>query len=318
MDPVNDQTEQTEQETTPPEDTPEAATTPAEPANEAASAETDASDAEESDAGAADAAAESDTAEADAADSAPGSSEIHLDEIIDMEKLQLQKTISQRDDRIASLEGQLSELTARLRTVSSAYKKQQDDVSATRKRLERHSAQREEVQRGKVVSGLFEPVENLRRSREALLKSGVDGDNLTGLDMVLSQFMAAFDKLGLEEVPGKGARFDPKLHEALTTMPVMDPALEDVVVEVFSAGYRVGTFLIQPARVIVGRYTAPEPDPEEAEVVDADVVDADVVDADVIDIDAVEPEAIEDGETVDAEEVTDEDGPESATDDTDT
>ncbi len=107
----------------------------------------------------------------------------------------------------------------------------------------------------------------------------MDGDNLTGLDMVIGQFMTAFEGLGLEEVPGKGARFDPNLHEALTMMPVMDPALDDVVVEVFSAGYRVGTRLIQPARVVVGSYTAPEV--EEEEIVDAEVVEDGGVEAGV-------------------------------------
>jgi molecular chaperone GrpE len=258
MDPVNEQTEQTEQD------------------------HTQAAEAAE------DTGAQAESVEpvepGDAPEEAPADDDgddmgVQLDEIIDMEKLQLQKTITERDDRIASLESQLSELTARLRTVSAAYKKQQDDVAATRKRLERHAAQREEVRRGEVVSGLFEPVENLRRSRDALSRSGVDGDNLTGLDMVIGQFMTAFEGLGLEEVPGKGARFDPNLHEALTMMPVMDPALDDVVVEVFSAGYRVGTRLIQPARVVVGSYTAPEV--EEEEIVDAEVVEDGGVEAGV-------------------------------------
>ena len=252
-----------------------------------------------------------------AQDSAEGSDEpaaqdstdgVALDDIIDMEKLGLQKTISERDAQISSLQQQLSELTARLRTVSKAYKKQQDDVADTRKRLERHAAQREEVRRGEVVSGLFEPVENLRRSREALAKAGVDADNLTGLDMVLTQFMTAFDGLGLEEVPGKGARFNPNLHEALTMMPVQDPALDEVVVEVFSAGYRVGSRLIQPARVIVGSYTAPEPE-EAVEVVEAEetveVIDAEeaaeVVDAEEVAVEAAAEEATAEAESEDSD-----------------
>jgi molecular chaperone GrpE len=279
MDPVNDQSEQAAPAEAPTPIESEAAADTADASPAAAPAEDGAVD------GAVDSTVDSaepveeDEAESGAesgAESEPAfrSRGVALDEIIDMEKLGLQKAISERDEQISSLQQQLAELTARLRTVSAAYKKQQDDVTATRKRLERHAAQREEVRRGEVVSGLFEPVENLRRSREALAKAGVDVDNLTGLDMVLTQFMTAFDGLGLEEVPGKGARFNPNLHEALTMMPVMDPALDDVVVEVFSAGYRVGSRLIQPARVIVGSYTAPEPEdvPEAVEVIEAEVI----------------------------------------------
>jgi molecular chaperone GrpE len=104
------------------------------------------------------------------------------------------------------------------------------------------------------VGTLFEPVENLRRALEALRKGASPEDTVAGLGQVMSQFMAAFQKLGLEEVPGKGSRFDPNLHEALTTMTVMDPALDGVVIDVFATGYRIGNRLINPAKVIVGQH----------------------------------------------------------------
>lgn len=160
--------------------------------------------------------------------------------------------------QVASLKKDNDELTSRLRTVSKAYKQQQDDVAATRKRLERQAGEREAIRRGEVVKELFEPLQNLRRSKESMEKAEVNESHTQGVGMVIHQIMAAFERLGMEEVPGKGAKFDPNLHEALTMMPVQDPALDDVVVEVFEAGYRIGSRLIRPARVVVGKYTAPE------------------------------------------------------------
>ena len=58
-------------------------------------------------------------------------------------------------------------------------------------------------------------------------------------------------------MPGKGAAFDPNIHEALTAMPVLDAALDQIVIEVFAAGYRIGSRLIRPAKVIVGTYQEP-------------------------------------------------------------
>ena len=294
MDPVNDQTEQETAPVTEPTEVEEAtdATEPAEAGS------TEGTDAELS--------SEDETDEVEAPAETPEFDEggVALDKIIDMEKFELQQALQERDDRIGSLQTQIQELTARLRTVSAAYKKQQDDVTATRKRLERHAAQREEVRRGEVVSGLFDPVENLRRSREALSTSGIDADNLTGLDMVLGQFMTAFEGLGLEEVPGKGARFDPNLHEALTMMPVMDPALDGVVIEVFSAGYRVGNRLIQPARVIVGNYTAPEPEvveSEELELAEQEFAEQEPVDAEEVVEEVVEESDDAGSESIDTE-----------------
>lgn len=174
------------------------------------------------------------------------------------------------DIRVAELTEQVNELEARLRRVSSAYKQLQDEmeqeVSATRERLERRAASEEARRRGEVVSILFEPVQNLRRSVEAMLKSEpgesfcseqARDDVVKGLQMIVQQFMSAFERLGLEEVPGRGARFDPNLHEAISTQPVTDPALDGIVLEVFSTGYRLGDRLIQPARVVIGAYGEP-------------------------------------------------------------
>lgn len=111
--------------------------------------------------------------------------------------------------REEELEQQLSELQARLRAVSAAYQKQQEEVVQVRKRLERQAALKEEMRRGEVVAGLFEPVENLKRSIDAAGKGASVEDTVTGLQMVQSQFMDAFKKLGLEEVPGQGPSLIP-------------------------------------------------------------------------------------------------------------
>jgi molecular chaperone GrpE len=154
----------------------------------------------------------------------------------------------------AKLQKVNNELSERLRTISNAWRQQQEEFAATRGRLERQAAVQEELRKGEVVGTLFEPVENLRRALEALRKGASPEDTVAGLGQVMSQFMAAFQKLGLEEVPGKGSRFDPNLHEALTTMTVMDPALDGVVIDVFATGYRIGNRLINPAKVIVGQH----------------------------------------------------------------
>lgn len=159
--------------------------------------------------------------------------------------------------REAELERELGELQARLRAVSAAYREQQDEIAQTKARLERQSALKEEMRRGEVLAALFDPVENLKRSLDAVRKGAKAEDTATGLEMVHKEFLSAFEKLGLEEVPGAGAKFDPNLHEALTLVPVPDPALDGVVLEVFSAGYRIGGRLIKAARVVVGQHQEP-------------------------------------------------------------
>ena len=149
------------------------------------------------------------------------------------------------------------ELTTRLRSISEAFRKKSDEVNATRKRLERQGEYKEAKTRGDVVSSIFEPFENLKRSITGLQNAEVDESHVQGLEMVKDEFWSSLQKLGLEEIPGKGSFFDPNIHQALTSMPVTDPNLNNIVVQVYGTGYRINDIVIKPAQVIVGMFTAP-------------------------------------------------------------
>ena len=156
-------------------------------------------------------------------------------------------------DPSAELHARIAELEGRLRTVSAAWREKQDEIAGTKERLQRQASVQEEIRRGEVVATLFDPVENLHRSIEAVRGHGAEA----GLRMVYHQFLDSLKRLGLEEVPGVGSRFDPSVHEAIATAPVTDPGADNSVVNVFSAGYRIGSRLIRPARVVIGSYSAP-------------------------------------------------------------
>ena len=149
------------------------------------------------------------------------------------------------------------ELTTRLRSISEAFRKKSEEVNATRKRLERQGEYKEAKTRGDVVSSIFEPFENLKRSITGLQNAEVDESHVQGLEMVKDEFWSSLQKLGLEEIPGKGSFFDPNIHQALTSMPVTDPNLNNIVVQVYGTGYRINDIVIKPAQVIVGMFTAP-------------------------------------------------------------
>ena len=149
------------------------------------------------------------------------------------------------------------ELTSRLRSVSEAFRKKSEDVNATKKRLERQGEYKEAKTRGDVVSSIFEPFENLKRSIKGLKEAGIEESHIQGLEMVKDEFWTSLQKLGLEEIPGEGSFFNPNIHQALTTMPVTDPNLNNIVVQVYGTGYRINDIVIKPAQVIVGMFLAP-------------------------------------------------------------
>src|SRR5690606_32302478 len=106
-----------------------------------------------------------------------------------------------------------------------------------------------------LIERFFEPVQNLRRS----LSVAKDKEDplVQGVSLVLQQFMDALHGLGLQEVPGVGAPFDPQLHEALALQPVDDPAADGRILVVYSVGYAVKGKTLQPAQVVIGKYDAP-------------------------------------------------------------
>lgn len=155
-------------------------------------------------------------------------------------------------DPMDELKRQLEEAQSRLRVVSKGYTELQDEMKAFRARTEQRGQVQAERQVFQIVRVFFDPVQNLKRSLEL---AGDDAESLReGLRMVLGQFEDGLNKLGLEEVPGVGARFDPNVHEALALSPVLDPEQDGTVLMVHSAGYTVGGKVLQAAQVVVGKH----------------------------------------------------------------
>jgi molecular chaperone GrpE len=109
--------------------------------------------------------------------------------------------------------------------------------------------------RGKaeVVREVVPVLDDLERAIQA---AGLDpeGDSEDGLAHgVLLVFRGLRETLvrnGVEAVDPRGEKFDPNLHEALSTQPV-DGAESGTVVETMQKGYRLGDQLVRPARVVV-------------------------------------------------------------------
>jgi molecular chaperone GrpE len=158
-------------------------------------------------------------------------------------------TLIDPNPELTEAKAEVSELQARLRAVSAAYRQLQEDVEATKERLSRAAEFQRALQRGETVAKMFDPMDSLKRS----IDSAEEGDTKTGLEMVAHQFMVALNELGLESVSPDGMPFDPNFHEALSVMPVTSPEQDGLVLEVFSVGYRVGSRLLKPARVIIGK-----------------------------------------------------------------
>jgi molecular chaperone GrpE len=69
---------------------------------------------------------------------------------------------------------------------------------------------------------------------------------------VLDELRSRLQSAGVEAFDPTGERFDPQLHEAISTRPEegTDPG---VVVETLEKGYRLNGQVLRPARVVVSK-----------------------------------------------------------------
>ena len=85
--------------------------------------------------------------------------------------------------------------------------------------------------------------------------SGAPGDTglLKGVELVRDLLLSKLASYQVQRFQDEGVPFDPRRHEAVSIVPVTDPALDDHVVSVICPGYGIGDDVLRPATVAVGR-----------------------------------------------------------------
>ena len=101
--------------------------------------------------------------------------------------------------------------------------------------------------KGDTVSKIF-PV--LDVFEQALKTQTEDEAFYKGVVMIHERFKAILGELGVIEVPGVGAEFDPNLHNAVSRVEDENYG-ENVVCQVYQTGYQLGDKVLRPAMVVV-------------------------------------------------------------------
>lgn len=126
------------------------------------------------------------------------------------------------------------------------------DLKAAEERVERNAERAYDEARSKLAVQLFPVLDNLDRTLQAAVEHGESEAMIEGVRMVRNQLEAVLAKYGVEKLEAAGERFDPKLHDAVATIPVDDVRLDKVVIDQLAPGYRFGERLLRPAQVVVG------------------------------------------------------------------
>ena len=98
------------------------------------------------------------------------------------------------------------------------------------------------------IFAILPVIDNLELAIKHAEQQGENGAMVDGVKMTLRLMTDALNKLGMEEVPALGEKFDPELHNAVMREPGGEA---DTICEVFQKGYKVKDKMIRYAMVKV-------------------------------------------------------------------
>ena len=122
------------------------------------------------------------------------------------------------------------------------------DFSNFKRRAAQEQNRRAAAEKESLVRDLLPVIDNLERAMGSAAASS--GQVYEGVQMIWQQLIQVMRQHGFEMREDLGQRFDPKYHDAVSTRA--DVAHNDhTIVEVWQRGWRRGTDLVRPAKVVV-------------------------------------------------------------------
>jgi molecular chaperone GrpE len=123
----------------------------------------------------------------------------------------------------------------------------QADFENFRKRAVKDMAAAGTRAKAGLIRELLPVVDNLERALGAV---GSDDGVAQGLRLVYAELEGVLGRNGVAAMEPVGEKFDPTVHEAISTRPAED-AEAGTVVDVVEKGYKLDETVIRPARVVV-------------------------------------------------------------------
>lgn len=157
---------------------------------------------------------------------------------------------------VEQLEKQVADKDRQIQEYIAKYRQAAQEFEDARLRLRREISKDIERGRREILADLLEVVDNLDRAIESARQSPSPEALLQGVEMVRRQFLAKLEGFGVKRIEAEDQRFDPEVHEAVTTVPAPTPDHDGVIVGVIRHGYRIGDEVLRPASVAVAKSEA--------------------------------------------------------------
>jgi molecular chaperone GrpE len=154
------------------------------------------------------------------------------------------------ETKIAELESELSEAKDRRLRLAA-------DFDNFKKRTRQEQLETIQHASADLIARLLPALDDLHKALDHKPK-GIDDAWVKGLELSVRKLDEALSAHGLEPIESVGARFDPKLHEAIGSEESAEHP-EDTITSELRRGYRIRDRVVRPALVKVARQPEPTP-----------------------------------------------------------
>ena len=167
-------------------------------------------------------------------------------------EIELENKLKAETDRREAAESKLVGVQAKFEEAKAGLER---ETSEMRARMAKSLEDRARQAQYNFLTTLLPVLDNLNLAVAASEQDPSLDHLRDGVIGTARSFEKALLSVGVESVPGVGAKFDPELHEAVDMKPV-DPEQDGIITAEYSKGYRLGDRLLRPARVQVGKAIA--------------------------------------------------------------
>lgn len=177
------------------------------------------------------------------------------------------KKIAVLEKKIAGLEEKLESLGNEKQDVFEQLQRISADYANFQKRTPKQIADSVAYEKKSILRSLLSSIDNFEHALSHASSAGGEEalDNLIkGIQLVFDHMLDALKNHGVKPIEALGQPFDPNLHEAM--MRRSEPDKEDnIVLEVYQAGYMMGEQVLRPSKVIVNKIEEEKPAMETTE-----------------------------------------------------
>ena len=155
-----------------------------------------------------------------------------------------EEAVDPKDVTIAELKKEMDELRDK-------YVRLYADFDNFKKRTAKEKLETIQTASKEIIKELLPVVDDFERALQAL---GGDSEAKNGMQLIYNKLVANLAAKGLTPIETIGKEFNVDEHEAITEIPVSDPAQAGKVIDQVEKGYYLNGKLIRFAKVIVGKW----------------------------------------------------------------